>query len=421
MAYRRRNRLRRRNARPSTKRAFKRTGRGIKGVSAVAYRRPGYGNAGLGAFGTRLGRMGRQRNAARAALLMQRRRRRAGTGGGGEIGWVHRRGGKYRPYTVGKLLTLGQAVNTFRFQGVRRMNEDSAQAINADGSSGQTMPGYFSLQNTPPDANGSELYPIHAFDLTNINNISTDTGPVSYYMFYDNAGSVNYPNWFVQSGQAASGSNTNGWNIEDQSMGAVTAVNRRYVQHDWFDIRMVCYGCRQQPTYYDIMVVSYYRDYLQPCGYTDVTQLDAEQKNAYRAYWQGMIKNISYNAILPGQRDAFKGMRVHRRFRFTIQPSQTTDSDRNPHMRIVKFFMKDYKIRDYNWGKYPSLATEVDSAKYAVDGGGGVRNHPREDQRLFLIVRASNTTPASGENVTADNTPSYDICIRKQVRYLPRD
>jgi hypothetical protein len=348
MAYRRRNRLRRRNARPSTKRAFKRTGRGIKGVTTVAYRRPGYGTGGLGAFGTRLGSMGRIRNAARAAQLMQRRVRRTGTGGGGEIGWVKKRGGKYRPMTVQRLMNLSMQRTTFRFQGVNRMNEVSAGVIGADGTSTVPCPGFFKLNNDPNSEALSE-YPLMAFDLTTVNNKTTTGNGVAYSLYHDTT--TNGYRWLAVNGQGPGGSASAHYSMEDNTSTMATTIGTRFIEHQWFDIRAVAYGTRTQPTYYDFMVVKFTRDYLQPCLYADETKLSVEEVGAMRSFWAGLVKNISYNAIMPGQRDVFKGMTVLRRFRFTLQSSAITDSDRNPNMRIVKLFQKHYQVGDYNWGK----------------------------------------------------------------------
>lgn len=418
MAYRRRNRLRRRNARPTTKRAFKRTGRGIKGVTSVAYRRPGYGTVGVGAFGTRLGRVGRQRNAARAAVLMQRRRRRTGFGGGGEIGWVKKRGGRYRPMTLKKLMTLNCIRNTHRFQGVNRMNNVSSATINPDGSStGLACPGFYKLSNSP-NSNSVSLFPLMCFDLTTVNNTSAGGNAVAWTCSYDiTAGQFR---WDSVNGQNAGGGTAITYVNEDLTT-SINFASAKWIQTDWFDIRAVAYGCRQQPTYYDFMIVQFDKDYLQPCNYSSQSGASAEDFQAYTSFWTAMTKNISYSAIMPAQRDSMRGMRVLRRFRFTLQPSQTTDSDRNPNLRIVKLFQKHYSFDCYNWGKGISATTaaNIDGPSYMLDtaGGSNLRNHPEERKRTFLIVRASNTTERAGADETADNTPSFDIIIRKQLRH----
>lgn len=417
MAYRRRNRLRRRNARPTTKRAFKRVGRGIKGVTSVAYRRPGYGFGGMGAFGTRLGRVGRQRNAARAAVLMQRRRRRAGTGGGGEIGWVKKRGGKYRGMTLRKLHVLNTNRGTLRFQGVNRMNAVSTGPIDANGNMTLAPPGFFKMSNSP-NANTQAFNPLYAFDLTTCPNTSISSNGVCYQIAYDST-LASYT-WIARDGQDNLGSASPGYTREDNTS-SISSMNSQHIQTDWFDIRAVCYGARTQPTYYDFMIVQFTKDYLHPCNYASTTGfLPAEEAAAQTSFWTSMTKNISFSAILPAARDSMRGLRVLRRFRFTLQPSLTVESDRNPNMRIVKLFQKHYSFDNYNYGKGLAsgvTAETIDSARYQTDNNQNIRNHPDERARTYLIIRASNTTeqPVAGE--TVDNTPSFDLIIRKQVAF----
>jgi hypothetical protein len=251
-----------------------------------------------------------------------------------------------------------------------------------------------------------------------VNNKTTTGNGVAYSLYHDTT--ANTYRWLAVNGQGPGGTANANYFMEDNTSTMATTIGTRFIEHQWFDIRAVAYGTRTQPTYYDFMVVKFTRDYLQPCLYADETKLSVEEVGAMRSFWAGLVKNISYNAIMPGQRDTFKGMTVLRRFRFTLQSSPTTDSDRNPNMRIVKLFQKHYQVGDYNWGKENTQnAAAVDSAQWVqnLSAVGDLRDAPNEKQRTFLIVRASNTTENATANKDADNTPSFDLIIRKQVRF----
>lgn len=415
MAYRRRNRLVKRNGRTRVRR----TGRGLKGVTAAGFRGayPGATVFSTGHMRTRRGT--KRRMPMPTATRLKRRRTAGGSGGGGEISFLKKRSGYKKRQTVNKLQLLSMNKILYRFQGVNRMNNVSKGAIAADGTATLACPGFYKLDNSP-NAVGNQRFPLHVYDLTQLPQNSTTTA-VSYRMEIGDTGAIL---WTQQFGQKTDGTGSvdaagiSTWELEDNTIGnaSLYQLNQRYAQHDWFDIRLCAYGARQQPTFYDIMLVSFTRDYLQPCNYT--TTGDPEETQAYGAFWASMVKNISYNAILPGAKDAFKGMTVHKRFRFVHQPSSTTEADRNPALKIVKYFHKDYKIRDYNWGVTRFAAdTEVNDADYVQNPAAGtVRNYPKDKQRLFLIVRASNTTPVDPATSNSDNTPSYDLVIRKQVR-----
>ena len=335
MAYRRRNRLRRRNARPSTKRAFKRTGRRLKGVSAVAYRRPGYSAGGMGGFGSRLGVVGRQRNAARAAQLMQRRVRRTRAIGGGELSFRKERFGRFRQMTIPKLLKVGFNKVVYRFQGVNRLN------ANATGAAGPLPPGFFRLHNEPAAASGYQQCPIHVYDLMNLPQVDQTGQTIQHAMAFSSntttGTGANAPVvWTSGSGQKPDGTllGGNGFFPEDSYSPGNTTINTRFVQHDWFDFRFVLHGCTAQPTYYDIMLVRYTRDHLQPVYAAPSSQEDKEQ---YGSYWEGMTKNLLYNPILFGRKDQFKGHQVLRRYRVVLQPTRNDENDANPNMKVFKF------------------------------------------------------------------------------------
>lgn len=416
MAYRRRNRLRRRNARPFTKRAIKRTGRSIKGVTSVAYRRPGLSSYGMAAFRGRASRVGRGRSAARTALLNQRRRRRVGVVGGGEIGFVRKYGGKYRPYTVPKLVTMGLTRVTYRYQGVNRMNANTKDA----GGTFYLPPGWYRLSNNPNNAGStSNLLPLHVFDLTTVRNVTSTPKQVGYSLGYVSDVATS-PSWFGMSSQVAGGGTNaaGGWEYEDTNGSGSTFLSSRYIEHEWFDMRFTAYGARSQPTYYDIMVVQFSREHLAPrINGQNANGFTTEQNAQYSNFWAGLAKNISYNAILPGAKDVFKGMRILRRFRFTIQPSMSDEVDRNPNMRIVRLFQKHYRCNDFGFGPDQTQTNaQVDGPNYIQNNTSSVNDFPLPTQRVYLLVRASNTTEVAYNLESADDTPSYDMCLRKQVR-----
>lgn len=411
MAYRRRNPVRRRYARPSTKRGFKARRRLTSTRLAGLGPRPAP-VLGSGGFRTRLGVVGRKRNAARAAVLQQRRVRRRGAGGGGEIGFVNRRGGTWKKWTIPKLLKVGFNRITYRFQGVQRQNASNGTFDPATQTTTLAPPGYFKLSNSIGGASGVYKYPLFAFDLTTVPNNGGTSNPVGYQL--TNNGTL--WTWTAQPAQIIDGTTQvsgNTWHAEDSLSPGVSTMSSRFIQTDWFDIRLLAYGALTQPTFYDVMVVSFTRGWLRPCAYADNSS--AEEIDQGRAFWAGMTKNLVFNNIMPGQRNQFQGMRVHRRFRFVLQPTRADDNDRNPNMRVVKLFQKEYTVGDYSWGANSNPAElVVDSAQWNQSAPGTIRNHPRDVQQRFLIVRASNTTERDTES--ANDTPSFDIVMRKQVQ-----
>lgn len=364
----------------------------------------------------------------------------------GQMTFVTKKGGRFRSMTVPKLLSLGVQKRILRMQGVNRMGgwltrTAADQDVNILGGAGVNplqgttefpLPGFYGMYNSP-NAVGTQSFPLYVADLTCFANSGVLTN-VLWRMTVDDAGSVG---WTAVGAQNTSGAGTqatasagnNVWYVEDGVTSGITLNNFKYVQHDYFDIRACAYGARQQPTFYDFMIVRFEHDHLCPSTQSSPTR-SFEEGYAYRALWQGLVKNLSYNTILPGTPGAFKGMKVLRRFRFTLPASDNDNSDKTPNWKVVKFFYKDYKIRDYAYGPEP-LATDaaVNGADYVQQQNDATdyNNEPKAKARLFLIVRASNTVPqattGADDGVDYDDcdvTPSFDLFIRKQIRHQSR-
>lgn len=351
-----------------------------------------------------------------------RRRVAFARGAGSEMSIIKRRFGRRRPMKANKLSMLSITRTVFRYQGVNRMNAVSSVVVNADGSSALACPGYFRL-SLDPNAVGNQRFPLHVYDLTSFPNTNASY-VIQWQMIINDTGNVG---WNGFSGQGPTGAVTSQWTAENMTLPTATIADipangfqTKYVQHDGFDVRMACYGCRQQPTFYEIMIVRFNEDYLVPNFNTGQPVPAGENLAAFNNLWSGLVKGLSFNPILPGTRGVFKGMHVLKRIRFTLQPSMTTEADRNPNVKIVKFKYNDYRIRDYNFGATPFITdADVNAANYVIDpaSAGPFRNHPKDKARLFMVVRASNNTPVALASETADNTPSYDIVIRKQCRH----
>jgi len=378
----------------------------------VQYRR-NFGAAGYAAAGGMAGMVASRlkRRAPSLTRVTTKRRRTSRRRGGGEMVFSKARFGKRPRMTIAKLHKLTQPVHILRWQGVNRLNGATTP--------GTTIPGYFTLPLTvnQADAAGSQKFPLHLIDLTTVSQGSTNPMSMHYQLVGNDAGQMNFN---PVSGQSSTGGTISFWNTEMVTDGSSISTDR-FIQHDWFDLRLNLYGACEQTTFYDIMVVSFTKSWLEPALIGNPVPGEQEKLNAYYGLWQGLVKNISFNPILPGQKDAFQGMKVHRRYRKIIGSTMATENDANPNNHIFKLFFRDGKIRDYNYGA-PAQASDaaVNSAQFQTSLGlttnlPDVR--PRERERLFVIIRASNTTPTTlaAEN-DAGVTPSYDLCLRTRVR-----
>lgn len=336
--------------------------------------------------------------------------------------------GRRRPMTVKKMLRVGMTGGTLRFQGVNRMNSLAPVGVASDGGVNLTCPGFFRLRNTSTNATEPDraYLPFHVIELTHLPNISQDSGSVLRQMALTNAGGVVFD--AIDGQRAVTGAAYTHWNWEytdnptssDSGTGIINnALGCKYVKTEWYDIRFLLYGMRQQPTFFDIMLVRFDRDHLVP---NSALSRNAEELIDYNSFYQGMTKNIAFNPILPGHVNFKRGMRVIKRYRKYIAPVETDKADRNPDSHQFRLFYKDGMIRNYDWAtKGHNSSDDHDSANFvqqvrAVD----LRNECYPRSRLYVLIRALNTTninPGSGVAEDVDNTPSYDVLVRKKIRY----
>lgn len=297
-----------------------------------------------------------------------------------------------------------------RLQGVNRMN-----ALNT----GNNLPGYYSLSNTYDLAPGSSMVPLHVYELTSVRDIQGDPS-VAYYMTVTDAGGVVF---LPMACQRADGSTEpNGYwqdernftpgNLKPSLPG--TAGPRRYWTTGQIEIRLNLYGCNTQPTIYDIMLV-------QPTeSWATLDTAPTEYTDARRNVWQGLVRSSTYNPLIGGNNGWRRGLKVIRSWRKVIQPSVPISAgdiaDRNPHNHILNIKYYDGKTRDHQYvERAPPSDTIALAGQWTTtsDFTQSYRVNPKPRARLYLIVRALNTTVASIETQTASNTPTYDCVIRR--------
>lgn len=426
-----------------------RTGRGLKGVTAAGYgsARFASGMAGMAA-GMAANRLaGKRRSIPMSQARRVRRRASNKPSGSGPLTRSWRKIGRKRKLTVRGLQRLSMISAILRYQGLKRyavnstvaIDEGVAEAVGAPdltlaGTSNSSYPGYFVLQNlTQSDTINivGDVYPLHITCLTSMPNVVTNGHNLHMEMQMRNTATAGVTDmeFAPLNGQLPTGTPTIYWQYEYASppVSSDATVNNiqpnarsKMIEHQWFDIRFILYCQRQAPTMYDIMLVTFADECLDPqLTNAQVVALPAEQRAQRNALWQGLVRNITYNPILPANPYSFKGMRVIKRQRVTLQASSTDDADRTPDHQIVRWFVKDYRARNYNYGtRSLRSATAVDGPNYIQDlRVNDLQDECHPKQRMYLMIRATNTSPEDALLSDMDGTPSYDMVIRKRVTY----
>ncbi len=151
---------------------------------------------------------------------------------------------------------------------------------------------------------------------------------------------------------------------------------------------------------------------------------DNEEKDRRIQLWQSMVSTAMFNPIMPAQNGWQRSFTILRKYRRVIQPSSPFGSgdvvDKNPHNHVLRIKYVDNTTRDYQWASSPAGSdTAALTAQWTPRFGSQseVQNEPNSKAKLFLIVRAMNTTAVALADSSAANTPSYDIVLRRKVSF----
>jgi hypothetical protein len=385
------------------------------------------GAAGLGVASKRLktfaGRIvkNRPKLAIRAATMLRnavvsrrnsRVRMRKSVRGAGELSNSRARAGYRKRVTALKLQRQALALVRDRAQGMFRQNRPLTTTTSA--TIPDRIPGYFPMFLND-GSGGFANMPLYVADLTVYPVRDSSHTAVRQLQIADN-GDPSFAQWNLQNAAGTTYAVGN-WQQEYSTMGT-TGQYPKYIKTDWFDMRFLLHGATTQPTWFDIMLVRFEDKWLDPLETTGST----EEINHRRAFWQGMVRNLTFNCINSGSNTFTKGLRVIRRYRKWLKPSLSNELDVTPNSHWFKLFYKDGIIRNHNWGAKGFEANAdaaVQSAAFVSEApvATDMRNNPHPRSRLWLIVRASNTAPYSSDQSNFQNTPSFDMLIRRQCRF----
>lgn len=386
---------------------------GVRGAAAT-----GAALAGAGGVSKYLGRKRKANGASSSAS-----RRRVSYNASGEYGGRIKRNLRIGPQRrMGlherRLQKISTCVRILRFQGVNPMNR---------GALPETLPGWFVMNNAAVSGTDTgRQCPIRIISLTNtINNGSSGAGPM-FRLNVDDAGALSFLQEAGRAVNSISGTSTE-FQVEYKDLSVNSDVGSRYVQPEWHDLRFLFYGAKNQPTVYDIMIVKFREDYLDPLENVGSTREASDRQS----FWTGLIHPMMFNPIIPNDSGSYQRSKynVIHRTRITIQPTLNTELDPTPASKQFNLFIKDGKVYDYKYHADTWVATagppalpQIDDALntdfFAVDPNGpgfeDYSNQPAPRARVWMIIRALNTTPTNTPN--ANNTPSFDFVYRKKER-----
>lgn len=373
--------------------------RGVGMRKAAAY-------AGAGALGTTaatVGLLGKRKAERTIARPKKYSRTVSAAPQAGEFGEViNVKAGRPRRLNTSKLAALSIYKRIMRWQRVNPMQRQVAG----------TPPGAIQLKNEQ-GATFTEV-PVHLYCLNSTGNNVASSGNVCYRLFVNDNGTLDFRSL---EGQSPTGVlNAFEWTTEWKNNVQGGAFSRRYISQQWYDIRFLCYGARAQPTKYEISLIKMKNAWLDPLESPSNAQEAADRQ----ALWQGLAQQMMVNPIMPIYAANYIKAKytVVKKVVFTLQPSLNTEVDASPASRVVKMFVPDGKIYDYQYHGDGFTGTGADNnlntVNYTSTGftSAEYQEFPKPRDRMWLMIRCLDTTDSG--TITDANTGSYDVVIRKK-------
>jgi hypothetical protein len=277
--------------------------------------------------------------------------------------------------------------------------------------------------------NNKVHYPLYVFDLTCINNYGQSVVhlPKVGLRFaqtgaFDN---VTEPVWETVIGDAPNGQLGNqGWHAEKMPTSSAIenqAAGASFLR--WIDLRLNCWGCQSRPTKFTIQIIKIKEEDYDPWKFvnaninTDLSTFQARQK--HMSFWSSQVKSYAYNPIASiGTSDLQKGFKVVKNVSFTIDPTMSTESDPDPHVKTIKWFMKLNKYLNYKTHQENNSAINYESVysnQYISDSGQSNNCYVGTRYKTILVVKALAVSPTNFEvsdTIDSARTPSFDILLR---------
>lgn len=263
----------------------------------------------------------------------------------------------------------------------------------------------------------TKYYPMVLFELNSVNNLINGTFNTVCPVYQLSQLTASGRMGFTQlSGQQADGTTSaTAWQLEKSPhVVSGTGYPLNNAIHAWSSIDMECWGTKNKPTKFNIMLCQFNEDVLP----ADLVTANAwyydsipSTNNNANEFWQSLIKHYSYNPLAKLE-DGFgtRKMKILKQYTFNIDPTASYENDADPHVKTMKLFYRFNRKCNFQW-KYanaaPQSTTDMNQPDFQQEDGEN-QCHVHPNARLFVMVRASNFTPIVAP-ASVDNTTSPSI------------
>lgn len=198
---------------------------------------------------------------------------------------------------------------------------------------------------------------------------------------------------------------------------SIANMSRRY--HEYSHVKMNVWGAKQKATRWTIEVVRPLSDEVNPFHWASDTPMNTVAMQA----WEEFVKQYTYNPIAKIDHYIKRQFKVVKSMSFIISPTLTTESDVDPHVKTIDWFMRVNKLTHFDKvSKVPGgyTITDDEQLKNAIANELNVSTPageiPRDKECLLLLIRCSDFS--APQAFTNNLHGSYDIDFRTKFTQL---
>lgn len=342
-----------------------------------------------------------------ATRLMQKRKQGVAGGDYSQFTEVRLKTGSAQPKTLMKLYKeVRQKVepSIFRYGGMLQ---------------GPGANGFFWCNKQVTTNADFDLLPLYMYDLTAVNNVVngvyTPAKPFYRAKMAVADGSIVWDYVDGVTNLGSSGALSSDLIAEKvQSTSSLSTMPHEKSRLLYSDVRLNLYGSKSKAIKWVIQVVKILDDALDPIPTNAPTSASQPyQWQTKNSFYQAALKQYTYNPLaLTGAEQFSRRIKILKTFTHILQPTSTTESDVNPHCKILKWFMR--WDRDLNYEQRGSILTSGSAFNDDSDWAGQtnqVSTYVKPNQKIFLMIRCNDYSPQAQTN---DNTKhgSFDMTVR---------
>jgi len=186
-------------------------------------------------------------------------------------------------------------------------------------------------------------------------------------------------------------------------------LNQGRQYHEYSHVKLNVWGAKAKAIRYQIDIVRPLSDEVNPYHWGVNTPMGTAACEA----WEEMVKQYTFNPIAKFDHYIKKNFKTVKSISFIIDPTSTNESDADPHVKTIDWFIRVNKLTNFDKVTQTSQYTLADAAElksaadFTANSAQYVSALPRDRETLLLLIRASDYS--SPQVFTNNLHGSYDI------------